>query len=75
MGTDLARRLRRVSAECLHSEACDLMLKAADAIETLTQDLTAAIQHRERLMDAMKKAQVELRALQDSVVTPQDGQP
>ena len=63
MPDELVRRLRANA---------DLCLEAAEAIDTLTRGTEASIDQRERLIDAIKKSQAELRALQDMVITPKD---
>jgi hypothetical protein len=63
MPDELVRRLR---------DNADLCLEAAAAIDTLLAELKASIDQRERLIDAIRKSQAELRALQDMVITPKD---
>jgi hypothetical protein len=81
MPNHLVARLRRAADErCvleptgkpwpLNPEACALLEQAADMIENLREDLAAAIAQRDRLEDAIKRAQVDLRALQDTAVKP-----
>jgi hypothetical protein len=85
MPNHLVHRLRRAADErCvmdpggipwpLNRDACTLLEQAADAIEQLTADLAAAIEQRERMEAAIRRAQGDLRALQDVIVAPhQDG--
>jgi hypothetical protein len=63
MPDELVRRLRANA---------DLCLEAAEAVDTLLAELKASIDQRERLIDAIRKSQAELRALQDMVIAPKD---